>query len=202
MGGVERCQPMTLPPPVLLKPIDRKRVLERRPTAPLKRRAGIRFGYLIRQLLDDGWKASEIAEATQVDRGLITTWHRRVTDPTYTHDGSRNGISDQTIQGIHDGLGVQANYLFMDAKGYPKTVRLADGSERPCEPDEVDHKHFKVAYIEEAREKRDNAAITKRQDAQDIRMDGIESKLDRLTELVLAALPKSPSEDTSKRNRG
>ena len=149
-----------------------------------ERRAGLRFGYLVRQLIDDGWKAVQISEATGIDPKLISTWLSRVMNPTLPYDASRNGISDQTIQGIHDGLGVQANFLFMSAKGQPNTVVLKDGSERPCDPDELDHKRYKVADLDAAREKRDVATLKKRADAADERADRMERKLD----MLLAAL--------------
>jgi hypothetical protein len=160
-----------------------------------ERRAGLRFGYLVRQLIDDGWRASDIAAAIGADKGLVTTWHKKATDPTYLHKDARKGLTDQTIQGIHDGLGVQANYLFMSTKGLPNTVRLKDGGERPCEPGELDHKLFKVINLEEAREKRDVAALQKHAAATDAKLDAITTALERLGAAV-AALSRDSDDQT------
>lgn len=163
-----------------------------------ERRAGLRFGQLVRQLIDDGWRASDIAAAIGSDKGLVTTWYKKATDPTSHHNDARKGLTDQTIQGIHDGLGVQANYLFMSTKGLPNTVRLKDGGERPCDPGELDHKLFKVIYLEEAREKRDVAALQKHAASTDAKFAAIQTVLERLSEAV-AALSRE-SQDDAKHN--
>lgn len=152
----------------------------------------------MRQLIDDGWKAVDIAAAIGADKGLVTTWFKKATEPTSRHNDTRKGLTDQTIQGIHDGLGVQANFLFMSAKGYPNTVRLRDGGERPCEPGELDHKLFKVINIEEAREKRDVASLQKHAVATDARLDSITAVLERLSSAVEAL--SSRDEGDQKRN--
>ena len=46
------------------------------------------------------------------------------------------------MQGIHDGLRVSSEFLFMASQGLPNHVLLRDGTKRPCAPDEVDHKLF------------------------------------------------------------
>lgn len=163
-----------------------------------ERRAGLRFGYLIRQLIDDGWKAVDIAEAIGSDKGLVTTWFKKATKPTSGQNDARKGLTDQTIQGIHDGLGVRSDFLFMSAKGYPNTVRLRDGGERPCEPGELDHKLFKVINIEEAREKRDVASLQKHAVATDAKLDSITTVLKELSAAVAAL--SSRDEGDQKRN--
>jgi hypothetical protein len=153
-----------------------------------ERRAGIRFGYLVKQLIDDGWKASAIAAAIGADKGLVATWLRKATNPTAHHNDSRIGITDQTIQGVVDGLGIRSDLLFMPTNGYPNTVKLKDGGERPCAPDELDHKLFKVIDLKEAREKRDVVALQKHAVATDATLDDIKRDLRELTVLVKAAL--------------
>jgi len=161
-----------------------------RPKKHFDRRAGLRFGYLVKQLIDDGWKARDIADAIGADKGLVATWLKKATNPTSHHNDARKGLTDQTIQGIHDGLGVRSDFLFMSTKGYPSTVKLKDGGERPCEPGELDHKLFKVIYLEEAREKRDIVALQKHAVATDASIADIQRSLRELTELVKQALPR------------
>jgi hypothetical protein len=155
-----------------------------------ERRAGVRFSHLIRQLVDDGWSTQQIADAIGCDATLITKWRFRP-GSTLPHDVARKGIGDLVIQGIHDGLRVRSDYLFMSPKGQPDKVKLKDGTERPCEPGELDHKPFVVRHIDEARTKRDVADLQKRVDAQESRADRTEARLDRMTlalEKVAAAL--------------
>lgn len=167
-------------------------------TTPIRkqfeRRAGLRFAHLIRQLLDDGWKSHEIAAAIGADRSLVTKWSRKRGDTTSSYDLLRNGITDQTIQGIHDGLRVRSDYLFMSPKGLPQTVRLKNGQERPCEEGELDHKLF---LLEEAREKRDVVDLKRRADVADAKLDALTKAFEQLAAAVSASL--LPAAD-SKRN--
>lgn len=178
-------------------PVGRLSTMTDRAKKHFERRAGLRFGYLIRQLIDDGWRASDIAAAIGADKGLVTTWYKKATDPTSRHNPARKGLTDQTIQGIHDGLGVRSDFLFMSTKGQPNTVRLSDGAERPCEPGELDHKLFKVINIEEAREKRDVAALQKHAVATDAKLDSITAVLQQLS-IAVAALSRDDGDQ--KRN--
>lgn len=161
----------------------------------LERRAGVRFGHLIRQLIDDGWTVQAIAEAIGCDPTLVTKWRYR--GSSVPHDPTRKGINDLVIQGILDGLRVEPNYLFMAPKGYSNKVRLADGSERPCEPGELDHKAFKVVQIDEARTKRDVADMKVRMDASDARAD----RHERILEAIAAKLGIEVTDDSTKRSK-
>lgn len=161
-----------------------------------ERRAGVRFGHLIRQLIDDGWTVRQIADAVGCDATLVTKWRYR--GSSVPHDVTRKGINDQVIQGVLDGLHVRSDYLFMSPKGYSDKVRLRDGQERPCEPGELDHKLFKVVHLDEARTRRDVVEMKLRQDRQDLRQDATDAKLDRMNralDLVAAALGIDLKED-------
>jgi hypothetical protein len=58
----------------------------------------------------------------------------------------RKGINDAVIQGIYDGLGVSADYLFMRVpKDYHNRIKLKTGGEREADKHELDHKDFKIA---------------------------------------------------------
>lgn len=115
-----------------------------RPT--FRRLAGVRFTFLIKQLQEDDpdkWSIQAIADAIGCDRSLVSKWHpdnvRQRREPA-----DRSGLTDLTIQGIHDGLRVSSEYLFMPSSGLPNHVLLRDGTKRPCEPEEVDHKLFRL----------------------------------------------------------
>lgn len=111
-----------------------------------RRLAGLRFTYLIKQLQEedpDKWSIQAIADAIGCHRSLVSKWHpdnvRERREPP-----DRSGLTDLVIQGIHDGLGVGSEFLFMSSKGLPKHVILRNGAQRPCGEDEVDHKLFRL----------------------------------------------------------
>lgn len=160
-----------------------------------ERRAGVRFGHLIRQLHDDGWSTKQIADAIGCDPTLVTKWRYR--GSSSAHDLARKGINDQVITGILEGLRVYPTFLFMPPKGYSDRVRLKDGSERPCEPGELDHKLFKVAHLDDARAKRDVAEVKVRLDQQDARQAATDAKVDRI-ESALDAIMEAMGLNKSK----
>src|SRR4051794_24946645 len=106
-----------------------------------ERMAGIRFSQLIRQLVDDGWTLTAIGDAIGCHQTLISKWHA-----PWSERPDRKGINNAVIQGIYDGLGVSADYLFMRVpKGYHNRIRLKNGGEWEAEKHEIDHKDFKIA---------------------------------------------------------
>lgn len=129
-------------------------ILSRMTRSSYRRLAGVRFTHLIRQLQERDpakWSIQAIADAIGCERSIVSKWHpdnvRQRREPP-----DRSGISDLIIQGIHDGLGVSSEYLFMPSHGFPKQITLKDGSTRPCEPDEIDHRLMPVS-LDEHRQK-------------------------------------------------
>lgn len=122
-----------------------KRRVHRPQQRSYRRLAGIRFSFLIKQLQEDDperWSLQAIADVIGVERTIVSKWHpdnvRQRREPD-----DRSGLTDLVIQGIHDGFGVSSEYLFMASSGLPKHVVLRDGTKRPAEADEVDHKLFR-----------------------------------------------------------
>lgn len=111
-----------------------------------ERIAGVRFHYLIRQLMEDGWTATDIARAIGCHQTLISKWGSRHAR------NDRAGISDIVIQGIYDGLQVSSDYLFVKVpKDYHGLIRLKNGSTRNAYKNELDHRDFRVGttdYLE------------------------------------------------------
>lgn len=125
------------------------------------RMAGLRFAQLIRQLEDDGWSLSAIAEAIGCSVSLISKTLMQLSELS---DGVvQKGLRDDVIQGIYDGLGVRSDYLFMPTpKGYPNQIRLKGGDTRPADKHELDHKDFRVitnAELEAARDRKERVAL-------------------------------------------
>jgi transcriptional regulator with XRE-family HTH domain len=125
-----------------------------------ERRAGARFSHLLRQLEEEGWTQTAIAEAIGCHQTLISKWRYRGDIP---HDLTRKGIRDDVIQGIYEGLGIRSDYLFMPRpKGYPNSIKTKDGETRLAAPDELDHRDFKVVSNQEfeaVRERKERAAM-------------------------------------------
>lgn len=157
------------------------------------RMAGLRFAQLIRQLIDDGWTQTAIAEAIDCDIGLISKTLQLL--PQLSGGVVQKGLRDDVIQGIYDGLGVQANYLIMPVpRNYPNRVRLKNGETRACEKNELDHKDFKVisnVELEIARDRKERAAI--RDDVGELRTEvranaAVTSELAEQVAKLLAAM--------------
>lgn len=133
---------------------EKSGILSRMTRPGFRRLAGLRFTYLIQQLQEQDpnkWTMQAIADAIRCDRSLVSKWSpenvRQRREPA-----DRSGITDLVIQGIHDGLGVSSEFLFVADTGLPKHIRLPDGTQRPTEPDEVDHRLFPVS-LDEHRQK-------------------------------------------------
>lgn len=165
--------------------------------------AGLRFTQLIRQLTDDGWTLTAIAEAIGCDVSLVSKW--KLQSVAASHDVTRKGIRDDIIQGIYDGLGVQANYLFMTVpKGYPNRVRLKSGETRSCEKNELDHKDFRVitnVELEIARDKKERAEM--RNDMGDMRagLEATNAKVDRIADQLSQLLAAMGATDKQRSTR-
>lgn len=129
-------------------------------TGKHERRAGARFSFLLRQLEEEGWSQTAIAEAIGCHQTLISKWWWRGEVP---HDLTRKGLRDDVITGIYVGLHVRADFLVMPRpKGYPSTIKLPNGESRPASEDELDHRDFKVvtnAELEAARDKKERATM-------------------------------------------
>lgn len=126
-----------------------------------KRRAGVRFTYLLRQLDDAGMKQTDIAAAIGCHQTLLSKWWWR---GAISPELLQKGLRDDVIQGIVDGLGIRSDYLFMPTpKDYHQRIRLPNGETRPAEPDELDVNEYKVLVSHEqfqaARERKEVSAL-------------------------------------------
>lgn len=150
-----------------------------------ERRAGARFSYLLRQLEEEGWSQTAIAEAIGCHQTLISKWWWRGTVP---HDLTRKGIRDDVIQGIYEGLGVRSDFLVMPRpKGYPNEIKLPDGRVRPASADELDYRDFRVVTnveLEQARDKKERAAM--RSELDDVKRESAENNA--MLKQILAVL--------------
>jgi hypothetical protein len=128
-----------------------------------QRRAGVRFTYLLRQLEEDGWTQTAVAAAIGCHQTLISKWWWRGALP---YDAAQKGLRDDVIQGVFEGLGVRSDFLFMSKpKGYPNTIKLPSGETRTADPDELDHKDFRVITndeFERARDRKERVALQTR----------------------------------------
>lgn len=129
--------------------------------AKYNRRAGVRFTFLLRQLEEEGWSQTAIADAIGCHQTLISKWWWR---GAISYDLTQKGLRDDVIQGIYEGLHVRSDYLVMPTpKDYHKRIRLPSGETRPAEPDELDHREYKVVVtneqFERARDRKEVAAV-------------------------------------------
>lgn len=125
------------------------------------RMAGLRFAQLIRQLEDDGWSYSKIAEAIGCSVSLIS---KTALQHAELQDGVvQKGLRDDVLQGIYDGLGVRLDYFVMPTpKGYSTQIRLKSGQTRPADKHELNINDFRVVTnveLEQARDKKERAAL-------------------------------------------
>lgn len=88
-----------------------------------------------------------IAEAIGCHQTLISKWWWR---GAISYELLQKGLRDDVIQGITDGLGYRADYLFMKTPpGYHNRIRLPNGETRPADPEELDASEFKVLVTNE-----------------------------------------------------
>lgn len=161
-------------------------------TARYKRRAGVRFTYLLRQLEAAGMTQTAIATAIGCHQTLISKWWWR---GEISADLIQKGLRDDVIQGIVDGLGIRSDYLFMPTpREYHKRIRLPNGETRPADPDEVDASEFKVLVSNEqfqaARERKEVTALTARVNGMEDKLEAVSSQLAQLL-AILATNQKS-----------
>lgn len=171
---------------------------------PGERLAGLRAGYLFRQLIEDGWSQTAIAEAIGCN---VSTVNKMVLHLNELSGGvGQKGIRDDVIQGIYYGLGVRSDFLFMPTpKGYPKEIRLKGGDTRPAEKHELDHKDFRVithVEVEQARDRKERVAL--RTELDDVRsavrrLEARESARDEKLDRILAALGAADDRNRSVR---
>lgn len=133
-----------------------------------ERLAGLRFAQLIRQLEDNGWSYSRIAEAIGCSVSLIS---KTVLLLSELSDGVvQKGLRDDLLQGVYDGLGVKLDYFVMPTpKGYSNQIRLKSGQTRPADKHELDINDFRVitnAELETARDRKERTAL--RNDLEDL----------------------------------
>lgn len=157
-----------------------------------KRRAGVRFTYLLRQLEAAGMTQTAIATAIGCHQTLISKWWWR---GEISAELIQKGLRDDVIQGIVDGLGIRSDYLFMPTpREYHKRIRLPSGETRPADPDELDASEFKVLVSNEqfqaARERKEVAAL--KSEMADLR-ETVEANSRQLAQLlaILATNQKS-----------
>lgn len=156
-----------------------------------KRRAGVRFTYLLRQLEASGMTQTAIAEAIGCHQTLISKWWWR---GAISYELLQKGLRDDVIQGVVDGLGIQANYLFMPTpRDYHSRVRLPNGETRPAEPDELDASEFKVvtnAQFQDARTRKEVQSV--RSEVAELR-ETVEANSRQLAQLLaILALERKP----------
>jgi len=101
-----------------------------------ERLVGLRFSYLIKQHLDRGWNLEELAAKIGCHASLLSKWR----DPVKVRSGlaDRASLRAKIIGGVRRGLRISSEYFYVQAKDLPNVVALPDGSERACDPDEVD----------------------------------------------------------------
>lgn len=104
---------------------------------------GLRFSYLIKQLYDRAEAAGkkhgfyeELGAAIGCSGSLLHKWK----DPEKVRKGliERESINAKIILGVRRAFMRSSEYFYVNAKDFPNTVVLADGSTRPTEPEEVD----------------------------------------------------------------
>lgn len=126
-----------------------------------ERMAGLRFAQLIRQLEDDGWSYSAIAEAIGCSVSLISKTAQSLSE--LSAGVIQKGVRDDVLQGVYDGLGVRLDYFVMGTpKGYPNQIRLKGGDTRPTDKHELDIKDFRVisnVELEAARDRKERVAL-------------------------------------------
>jgi transcriptional regulator with XRE-family HTH domain len=131
--------------------------------------AGLRFAQLIRQLEDDGWSYTAIAEAIGCSVSLISKTVAQLSE--LAQGVVQKGLRDDVMQGIYDGLGVRLDYFVMPTpKGYSNQIRLKGGDTRPADKQELDHKDFRVithVELEQARDRKERVAL--RNDVDELR---------------------------------
>ena len=136
-----------------------------------ERMAGLRFAQLIRQLEDDGWTYSAIAEAIGCSVSLISKTVQSLSE--LSAGVIQKGVRDDVLQGVYDGLGVRLDYFVMGTpKGYSNQIRLKSGDTRPADRNELDIKDYRVitnAELEAARDRKERVAL--RNDVEDLRSD-------------------------------
>lgn len=126
-----------------------------------ERMAGLRFAQLIRQLEDDGWSYSSIAEAIGCSVSLISKTVLQLSE--LSAGVVQKGVRDDVLQGVYDGLGIRLDYFVMPTpKGYSNQIRLKAGDTRPAEKHELDVKDFRVITnmeLEAARDRKERVAL-------------------------------------------
>lgn len=138
-----------------------------------KRRAGIRFTFLLRQLSEAGKSQTEIADAIGCHQTLISKWWWR---GEISPELIQKGLRDDVIQGITDGLGYRSDLLFMPRpKNYHGRIKLPNGETRPAEPEELDASEFRLVTNEEFQTARDRKEVA-----------GIKAEIEDLRETVEA----------------
>jgi len=146
----------------------------------------------LRQLEEEGWSQTAIAEAIGCHQTLISKWWWRGETP---HDLTRKGLRDDVIQGIYEGLGVRSDYLVMPRpKGYPHEIRLPNGETRPASSDELDHRDFRVVTNQEfeaARAKKETAEMRSRVDTLERQLQETNRQLAQLLALLATSQTQS-----------
>ena len=156
-----------------------------------QRRAGVRFTYLLRQLEDAGMTQSAVASAIGCHQTLISKWWWR---GAISYELLQKGLRDDVIQGIVDGLGIQANYLFMPTpRDYHKRIRLPNGETRPADPDELDASEFKLVTNEQFQDARTRKEVQSvRSEVAELR-ETVEANSRQLAQLLaILALERKP----------
>lgn len=154
-----------------------------------ERIAGIRFHQLIHQLIDDGWKVREIANAVGIDETHVTKWKNA--KPTDAHTVGRKGITDAVIGGVREAFGLSSEYFFMANKSYSgQVVNKRTGETRKAKPLEIDYKEAPAAGvidIASAREKRLVAQVAE-QDSQIKQLTAAQEQMSKQLAMLTAAI--------------
>lgn len=159
-------------------------------TGKYNRRAGVRFTYLLRQLEEEGWTQTAIAEAIGCHQTLISKWWWR---GAISHELTQKGLRDDVIQGITDGLRIRSDYLFMPTpKEYHHWIRLPSGETRPVDTDELDYRDFKLvtnAEFQQAREHKRLTVLEKRVESLEAELKSNNRQLAQLLALLAREAP-------------